>query len=71
MSFIILLISIAKLYRNTLTEVYIIMANKLVNFQLPEELIKKFKEVADKNCLSMSAQLRILILKFLDEYKEK
>lgn len=46
------------------------MANKLVNFQLPEELIEKFKEAADKNCLSMSAQLRILILKFLDEYKE-
>ena len=46
------------------------MANKMFNFQLPEELIEKFKEVADKNCLSMSAQLRILILKFLEEYKE-
>lgn len=46
------------------------MANKMFNFQLPEELIESFKEVANKNCLSMSAQLRILILKFLDEYKE-
>lgn len=60
----------AKLNEHYLMEVHLIMANKMFNFQLPEELVKKFKEVADKNCLSMSAQLRILILKFLDEYKE-
>lgn len=46
------------------------MANKMFNFQLPEELIKEFKEIADKNCLSMSAQLRLILIKFIKENKD-
>lgn len=46
------------------------MSNKIFNFQLPEELIKEFKKIADRNCLSMSAQLRTILIKFIKENKE-
>ncbi len=45
------------------------MSNKIFNFQLPEELMQEFKKIADRNCLSMSAQLRTLLIKFIKENK--
>lgn len=46
------------------------MANILYSFQLPEELINQLKEIAKENCLSVSAQLRTIILNYIKEYKK-
>lgn len=46
------------------------MANILYSFQLPEELINQLREIAKENCLSVSAQLRTIILNYIKEYEE-
>lgn len=43
------------------------MANILYSFMLPEELINKVRELAKENCISASAQLRLMILHYLKE----
>lgn len=43
------------------------MANQLLNFQLPEELIVQLKTAAKHKCLTVSALLRTLILNYLDQ----
>ena len=45
------------------------MANVLMSFLLPESLLNELRAVAEKNCLSVSAQLRTLIVNYLKEQK--
>lgn len=46
------------------------MANVLTSFLIPDYLLDELKVVAEKNCLSVSAQLRTLIVNYLKEQKE-
>lgn len=46
------------------------MANVLMSFLLPESLLNELRAVAEKNCLSVSAQLRTLIVNYLKEQKD-
>ena len=61
---------IAKLYRTYIGRLYLIMANVLTSFLIPDYLLDELKVVAEKNCLSVSAQLRTLIVNYLKEQKE-
>ena len=38
---------------------------KIISFQLPEDLIKKVKDKANSQCLSMSAVVRIALLEWV------
>lgn len=42
-----------------------IMDKKIISLQLPDDLIKKIKNKADLQCLSMSAAIRIALLEWV------
>lgn len=40
------------------------MADKVLNFKIPEELHKKIKEEANKKSLSMAALVRLILIEY-------
>ena len=46
------------------------MTKPIISLQLPGDLLDKLKALADKNCISLSAQIRILLTKELCKEKK-
>ena len=44
---------------------------KLVNFEMEEEKILQLKKIAKENERSLSAQIRLILLDFLNDYDGK
>lgn len=44
--------------------------NVLMSFLLPESLLNDLRAAAEENCLSVSAQIRTLIVEYLREHKK-
>ena len=42
---------------------------KLLNFEVEEDIILQLKKIAEENERSVSAQLRVIILNYLKDYK--
>ena len=44
------------------------MAKTVCGFQIPDELLAKIKKMADKNCISVSGQIRMILLQYFKEH---
>ena len=43
--------------------------DKLISMNMPEDMIQQLKKLADYNGLTMSSQIRMIVLEYLREHK--